>query len=292
MNAEPLFLVPGSWHEWRHWLSAHGPDVVGIIVGLVIARLIFHWLFRRILREAATRAARVRREDPAALLRRADTLLATLDWAFTIFLSFVGSALLLDQFDIQVSALIAGVGVIGLAIGLGTQTLVRDVINGVFILVEGQYAVGDTVTVGGATGEVIEINPRRTVVRDDNGNIHSIPNGSITVAVNRTPALGWLRVEIDVHFADSEDAQRIVSEVCAEFTSERAAALVVPPRIALQKMTDRGEVGIVIIGESRPADRWQSESDLRRRLKRRFEAEHLEMHFPSPGEVGPEDRGP
>ncbi len=279
MNAEPLFLIPGTWDEWRHWFAGHGPDIAGIVVGLVVARFVFHRVFARILREAAARAARVRREDPAALRGRADTLLATLDWGFTVFLVFVGSALLLDQFEIQASALVAGVGVIGVAIGLGTQTLVRDVINGVFILVEGQYAVGDTVSVGGATGEVIEINPRRTVVRDDEGNIHSIPSGTLTVAVNRTPALGRLRVEVEVHFRDGEEATRLATEVCAEMAAESSTALIVPPRVGVQKMVDHGDMRLVIVGETRPTERWRAESDLRRRVKRRFDTEGIEMRF-------------
>jgi len=281
MNVEPLFLVPGTWHEWRHWLSGHGPDVAGIIAGLVVVRLLFHHLFGRVLREAATRAARARREDPVALRRRADTLLSTLDWVFTIFLFLIGTALLLDQFDIQVSALIAGVGVVGVAIGLGTQTLVRDVINGIFILVEGQYAVGDVVTVGGATGEVIEINPRRTVVRDDEGNVHSIPNGAITVAVNRTPALGRVHIELDVHFRETDAAARLAAEVCTGFGREPGARLVTTPRVVLKKMAGRDEVRLVIAAEARPADRWDVESELRRELKHRFGLERVEMHFPS-----------
>lgn len=286
MTWEPLFLVPETWPEWRHWLGDHGPDIAGIMVGLFLVRFMFHRVFGRVLREAANRAARARREDPAALRKRADTLLSTLDWLFTIFLLFVGSALLLDQFDIQVSALIAGVSVVGIAVGLGTQTLVRDVINGVFILVEGQYAVGDMVTVGGATGEVVEINPRRTVVRDAEGNVHSIPNSAITVAVNLTPALSRLRVDVEVPFRESDEARRLVAEVGAEVARDLGDQVTGPPRIALQRMSSDADVCITVVAEVRPQDRWEVEAELRRRLKRRFETEKADLAFLMPGGVG------
>lgn len=281
MNLEPLFLVPGSWGEWRDWLSDNGPDIAGIVVGLIVVRVVFHRVFGRLLREAANRAGRARREDPVAIRKRAETLLSTLDWLFTIFLLLVGSALLLDQFDIQVSALIAGVSVIGIAVGLGTQTLIRDVINGVFILVEGQYAVGDIVTVGGATGEVVEINPRRTVVRDEEGNLHSIPNSAITVAINRTPGLSRLRIAVEVPFRDGEAARALLMEAGAEVAREMRDAVTLPPQVTLQRMSGDSDVRITLTAEARPESRWDVEAELRRRLKRRFEATKIEMTFPS-----------
>ncbi|MCE7928206.1 MAG: mechanosensitive ion channel family protein [Chloroflexi bacterium CFX7] len=283
LNSQPLFLVPGSWDEWREWLESHGPDIAGIAIGLVLVRFLFHRLFARLLREAANRAARARREDPEAVRKRAETLLSTLDWLFTIFLVFVGSALLLDQFDIQVSALIAGVSVIGIAVGLGTQTLVKDVINGFFILVEGQYAVGDTVTVGGATGEVIEINPRRTVVRDSDGNVHSIPNSTITVATNLTPALSRIRVDIEVPFRESEAARALVAEVASALSRTMGDSVTSPARVAHQRMVTDTDVCMTIIADVRPPDRWEVEAELRRSLKRRFEAAKAGLAFPVTG---------
>lgn len=287
MSIHPLFLVPGSWDEWRDWLAAHGPDIAGIVIGLIVIRLVFRGVFGRFLREAASRAARARREDPEAVQKRADTLLSTLDWLFTLFLLFVGLALVLDQFDIQVSALIAGVGVAGVAIGLGTQTLIKDVINGFFILVEGQYAVGDTVTVGGATGEVIEINPRRTVVRDAEGNLHSIPNSAITVAVNLTPSLSRLRFDIEVPFRECETARALVADVGAGLSRDMGDSLAAPPRIALQRMATDADVCMTVVAEVRPQDRWEVEVELRRRLKRRFEAEKVDLAFPVGGATVP-----
>ena len=106
-------------------------------------RLVVTRVLSRAIRSAALRAGRARSEDDALVERRVNTLLSTLGWVFTIFLTLIGLALVLDQLDVQISALVAGVGVAGIAIGLGAQTLIKDVINGMFILVEGQYAAAE-----------------------------------------------------------------------------------------------------------------------------------------------------
>jgi small conductance mechanosensitive channel len=261
-------------HARRDWLVDHGPRVVAIALILLLVDFFFRRVVSRILLNAITRAVRSRREDQEAIRRRADTLAATLNWAFAIFLLFLGSGIILA---------------VGIAIGLGAQTLVRDVLNGLFILIEDQYRVGDMVTVGGATGEVIEINPRRTVLRDADGNVHSIPNSAVSVAVNRTPAQNRLRVEIDVSFRESDEAAVLAAEVCDEVREAHAGALVVPPKVVEQAAIAGGDVRLRIASDARPGERWQVEADLRRRLKRRFDAAGVEMRF-SPGEKGEKER--
>jgi small conductance mechanosensitive channel len=285
MNKAFLF-DPASgtdWQDWmaarRDWLVDHGPRIVAIAVILLLADVLFRRVVSRVLLNAITRAVRSRREDQEAIRRRADTLSSTLNWAFAIFLVFLGTGVILAEVGLNVSALIAGVGVVGIALGLGAQTLVRDVINGLFILIEDQYRVGDLVTVGGATGEVIEINPRRTVLRDGDGNIHSIPNSAVAVAVNRTPAQNRIRVEIEVPFRESDEATALTAEVCNEIGEAHAGALVSLPKVVDQAAIRDGDVRILVAGDARQGERWQVEADLRRRLKRRFDAEGIEMSF-------------
>ncbi|MGH2633871.1 MAG: mechanosensitive ion channel family protein, partial [Tepidiformaceae bacterium] len=202
LTSGALFLLDVTkWSDWRRWwddqrttIGQHGTRIIIIFLLLLGLEILFRHVLRRMFVRAVSRAARVRMEDPLMVQRRADTLASTLQWAFGIFLLFLGVGLVLAEVGLNVSALIAGVGVVGIALGLGAQTLVKDVINGMFILLEDQYGVGDLVTAAGATGTVIEINPRRTVLRDADGNVHSIPNSSITVAVNRTASLGRIHI--------------------------------------------------------------------------------------------------
>ena len=280
MSIEPLFLIPDTSDEWRDWLTDNGLNILWIVVGLLLVRLLVVRVFGRVVRSAALRAGRARAEDPALVERRVKTLLSTVGWVFTIFLALVGTALVLDQFDVQISAVVAGVGVAGIAIGLGTQTLVKDVINGIFILVEGQYAVGDVVQVAGVSGEVIEITPRRTVLRDVNGHVHVVPNSAITVATNMTQ--GFSRINLDVTVAYEEDIDRVVSvldQVCAGLAADRAADFISTPKVVRVDNLGNDGIDLKILGDVRVFKQWELMGELRRRIKNRFDAEGIEIPY-------------
>ncbi len=274
-----LLAITTGVGDWGIWDEGHAVRLAFALGFLVLAAVVFKVFVSKVLSRAIARAVGSRFEDRPALERRVTTLSNTLNWGFRTILVFVAAGLTLSEFGLNVSALIASVGVVGVALGLGAQLLVRDVINGMFILVEDQYAVGDTVTVAGVTGEVIEINPRRTVVRDADGNVHSIPNSAITVATNRTAGLNRFAITLEVPFRESERAAEIVERVCSDLSSERAASLTTPVRLAEQRPGTEALVEIVVVGDAAPKAKWSVESDLRRRLKRAFEAERVEMDF-------------
>ena len=265
--------------DWGIWDQGHAARLLFALVVLLVAAVVFKVFLSRVFSQALTRAVRGRSEERQAVERRVNTLSNTLNWGFRTLLFFVAVGLTLSEFGLNVSALIASVGVVGVALGLGAQLLVRDVINGMFILIEDQYAVGDTVTVAGVTGEVIEINPRRTVVRDADGNVHSIPNSTITVATHRTAGLNRFSVTLQTPFRERDRAAALVERVCAEVANERAEAFLSGPRLVEQKAVAEGVVDLIIAGDARPKMKWSVEAELRRRLKRTFEAERLEMDF-------------
>jgi small-conductance mechanosensitive channel len=271
--------LQGWLDDQKGLIGEHASRLVVIVVLLVAVDLVFRRLLASILHRAIERAARARTGDLTGLRRRAETLIDTLNWAFSILLLFVGVGLVLGEIGLDISALIAGVGVVGIALGLGAQTLVKDVINGMFILIEDQYSVGDTVTVAGSTGEVVEINPRRTVLRDGDGNLHVIPNSAIGVAVNRTASLNRLRVEFDTPFRDADRALELANAIGHEVATELAGQVMTAPRVVSQNVVGSGDVRMVLVGDARPSSRWQVESEVRRRLKRRFDAERVEAQF-------------
>lgn len=272
--------------DWEVWNEGHLARLLVALGFILLTAIIFKVFVSKVLSRAITRAVGSHFEDRVLIERRIVALSNTLNWGFRVLLLFVAAGLTLSEFGLDVSALIASVGVVGVALGLGAQLLVRDVINGMFILIEDQYAVGDTVTVAGITGEVIEINPRRTVIRDGDGNVHSIPNSAITVATNRTSGLNRFTVELDIPFRESDRALEVIERVCAELSTERAAALSSTPRITDRKATADGRVAIKLAGDARPPHKWTAEADLRRRLKRAFETERLEMEFAGAAEAG------
>ncbi len=276
------FLVPSTWEQWRHWLQYDAPDLVTIVVLLAVAHFVFRTVVSRALHGGITRAARARVEDSAAVERRVGTLIATLDWSFTIFLIILGSALILDNLGLNVSALVAGIGVVGIAVGLGAQTLIKDVINGTFILIEDQYSVGDVVTVAGVSGEVVAINPRRTVVRDMSGSLHSIPNGAITVATNMTQ--GFSRINLDLSLPGTQDitlAMKLVDGVGEELAKERPGDLLTVPHVLRIEAIGETRVGLKVVGDTRPGKQWELTGELRRRLLERLKAEGIDIFVPA-----------
>jgi moderate conductance mechanosensitive channel len=280
MSFEPLFLIPSSGDEWREWFGDNGINVIGILIGLILVRLLVTRVIGRVIRSASLRAAKARAEDPALVERRVDTLLATIGWMFTIFLALIGLALVLDQFEVQVSALIAGVGVAGIAIGLGAQTLIKDVINGMFILIEGQYAVGDVVNVAGVGGLVIEITPRRTVLRDQNGHVHIIPNSAITVATNMTQ--GFSRINLNVSVAYEEDiahVTQVINDECEKLAADFPMDIIVTPKVLRVDSLGADGIDIKILGDVKVFRQWDLMGELRRRLKARFDVEGIEIPY-------------
>ncbi|MBI5947007.1 MAG: mechanosensitive ion channel [Chloroflexi bacterium] len=280
--------------EWPVWDAGHLVQLVIILLALAVLAVVFRMAVSSVLSHALVRATRFRFEDQPALKRRADTLAAVLNWGFRVLLGFVGVGLVLSELGLDVTALVASVGVVGVALGLGAQMLVRDIINGLFILLEDQYAVGDQVTVAGVSGEVVEINPRRTVVRDGEGNVHSIPNSAIVVATNRTPGLSRFFVEVRVPFRESDEAAALMATVAAEVAKENPGVMPEPPRIVATRAEGASMAIFRIAGDATPARRWSIEADLRRRLKRRAEGARLDLEFEdgASGARPPEKQGP
>lgn len=271
-----LFLVPSSWAEWKGWFRDGAPQLVGIIVGVVVVLFLLRSVTSRILHRAITRALGIRREDAEAIERRTNTLVLTINWLLSLFIVFVGLSLALDNLGLNVSALVASVGIVGIAIGLGSQTLIRDIINGTFILIEDQYRVGDVVTIAGVSGTVIEINPRRTVLRDGSGSVHSIPNSAITVATNQTQ--GFSRVNIDIlvpYEADLSRAIAIIDSVCAEISVTRLHDILVQPRVQRVDAFQADGVVVRVSGDVRAGAQWAIAGEIRLEVKLRFDAEQL-----------------
>ncbi|MBK6561874.1 mechanosensitive ion channel family protein [Candidatus Amarobacter glycogenicus] len=275
----PFLALTQSIEHWGIWEDGHVARLLFALGFLVILAVVFRVFVSRVLSRALARAVSIRLEERAAIERRVRTLATTLNWGFRVLLVFVAAGLILSEFGLNVSALVASVGIVGIALGLGAQTLVKDVLNGMFILIEDQYAVGDTVTVANITGEVVEINPRRTVLRDSEGNVHTIPNSAITVATNRTAGLNRFVIELEVPFREADQAAAIVNRVCLELAAERGNELTAHPRLVQQEALPGGQVGLKVAGDSHSAAKWSLEADLRRRLKRAFDAERLEMEF-------------
>jgi small conductance mechanosensitive channel len=189
----------------------------------------------------------------------------------------------LPELGVNVTPILASVGIAGIAVGFGAQSLVKDVLTGLFILVENQYSKGDVVTLAGISGQVEEVGLRRTVLRDLDGIVHHVPNGEIAVASNLTQE--WSRVNMNVSVAYGEDLDKVF-EVINRVGHELAADAEFGPLILKAPQVLRvdafGESGIAIkiLGDTEPIRQWEVMGELRKRLKKAFDEEGIEIPFP------------
>lgn len=192
---------------------------------------------------------------------------------------FIGVALMLSDFFSGISVAMASVG--GFALGFGAQSLVKDIINGFFILFEDQFGVGDHVTLGQFTGMVETIGIRTTVIRDFTGDIHLIPNGSIIEVTNHSK--GNIRFMVDVEVAYEEDIEKItilLENVCKSFKVENEENIEEPIEILGVNSLNASGVTIRIIGRSKPLTQWKMERDLRKKIKEALDEEGIELPYP------------
>jgi small conductance mechanosensitive channel len=189
-------------------------------------------------------------------------------------------------FRVDLGPVIAALGLLGLGIGLGLQNLVRDVVAGVFILVENQYATGDFVEIAGVAGTVEELGLRRTVLRDVDGTVHSVPNGQIVVASNRTRA--WGRIIVDVPIKDpadlgrAQDLARAAADSIAAETGWTERFLEAPTVTGVLSMTGGGvllQAQAMVVA----VDRRSAAAELRRRIVTAFAAEGIALGDLPPG---------
>jgi len=283
MNAPP-FLFPNSGDDWLRWLENDAAGLISIFIGLVIFWLLLRFLVSRGVRRVMLRAEAARYDDPARAGRRTSTVIAAANWGITTLVVFIGFALVLDNVGLDVTALVTSAGVAGLGLTFGAQQLVRDLINGSFILGENQYQVGDSVRIAGVSGTVLDVNPRRTLVRDANGHVVTVPNGQIDVATNMTR--DFARVNLDVTVGYVEDIARvrgIIDALCEEAVAARPADFITTPKVL--RVNELGEAGAIlkVWGDVKPFAQWDIQGDLRARIIERFRAEGIEMPPAPPG---------
>jgi len=266
----------------NRWLAHHGGKIalllvlgLAIILGATIA-------IPKVIKAAVLRSRAGQTEEE--LNKRADTLSEVLTTSVQVIIILVFAFMLLSEVGINIAPILAGVGIIGLAIGFGAQSLVKDIIAGLFILVENQYRKGDVVKIADVSGLVEDINLRRTVLRDMDGIVHVVPNGEIRVASNLTKE--WARVNMNVSVSYDTDLNRaisVINRVGEELAKDPqwAPFILTPPKaLRVDNLGDSG-VEIKILGDTKPIKQWDVMGELRLRLKKAFDEEGIKIPFPT-----------
>jgi len=190
---------------------------------------------------------------------------------FIVVIAFLMS---LGHLGLDIGPAVAGLGVVGIAVGFGAQSLVRDYLNGALILIENQFARGDVVRLAGVAGTVEDFTLRRTTLRDLDGVVHTVPNGEIHVASNLTRV--WSRINQDVTVAygtDIDKAIEVVDNVGREMAGDPVwkRRVLEAPRVERVQSLEPNGVTLKILGTVRAADQWAAAGDLRKRLPRRVQ---------------------
>jgi small-conductance mechanosensitive channel len=263
------------------WFLAHGLMTIVILVVGIVLWIVVKKTIPPLVRRVMSRPQKG--ESREGLRRRANTLEFVFLGLSRIIIVLLVIFMILSELNVSVGPILAGFGAILLGVGFGLQYLVRDLIAGVFILMENQYRVGDVAKVADVTGLVEEINLRKTVLRDLDGIVHHVPNGEIRVASNYSRHFSRVNLNISVAYGtDLNFAIKVINRVCEEMSKEEKWSKVfqsVPQVLRVDSLGDSG-IDIKIIGNVKPLEQWSVMGELRLRLKNEFDKEGIEIPWP------------
>jgi small-conductance mechanosensitive channel len=279
------------------------PVVLIAVVAFVLlraARLFVHGIVKALMDREATEGT-AQELSAVELKKRMDTLDGLGANVLQFFIVIIAGLMVLRSFGLDIGPAIAGLGVVGVAVGFGAQHLVRDYLNGALILIENQFSKGDVIRAAGVSGTVEDFSLRRTTLRDLDGVVHTVPNGEILVASNLTRV--WSRINQDVVVAygtDIDAATTVVDEVGKAMVADPIWKRRVLEAPRVDRVAALGEYGVTlkILGTVRAPDQWAAAGELRKRLLAAFKEHGIEIPRPQrvilsrePGGPQPPDEG-
>jgi small conductance mechanosensitive channel len=268
------------------WLLDPGlPILLIVVIALVVIRLaslFVRGLVKALLDREATEGT-AQELSAVEIRKRMDTLETLGTNVIRLFVFLIALVMILGELGLDIGPAVAGLGVVGIAVGFGTQSIVRDYFTGALILIENQYSKGDVVTIAGVSGTVEDFSLRRTTLRDLDGVVHTVPNGEVHVASNRTRV--WARINQDVTVAygtDIEKATQVVNDVGTAMAADPAwrRRVMEPPHVErIEALAEYG-VTLKVLGLVRATEQWAAGGELRKRLLAAFATHGIEIPRP------------
>jgi moderate conductance mechanosensitive channel len=260
------------------WLST-----TGLRIGVIIAVTLLSLAAVRLLIVRSKRRLGPPEKMGIERAKRTETLAKTVENVLSIAIVLAAILMILRQAGIEIGPLLAGAGIVGLAVSFGAQNLVKDVINGFFILLENNMNVGDVVQVAGKSGTVERIALRTTVLRDLEGNVHAVPNSEILTITNMTKEWSRAVLEIGVAYREDIDAMIDVLRGIGEGLARDPVfgPLIVEPMeiLGVESFGD-SSVNIKLMFKTRPVKQWQVAREFRRRVKKTFDEKGIRLPYP------------
>lgn len=259
------------------WLFSSGLHILLVIILTWIAVKIIKKLSGRLIQLVA------QQKDDGEFQKRMQTLGAMVRYVLLFAVIAVAVMIVMKELGIDIGPVLAAAGIVGLAVGFGAQSLVKDIISGFFILLEDQIRVGDVVNIGDKGGLVEKVSLRTTVLRDLAGNVHYVPNGHINVVTNMTK--DYSRYVFDIGIAYREDVDeviKVIKGIDEELRSDPEFKDDILEPIEILGLDQFADSAVVIKARTTtlPIKQWKVGREFNRRLKKRFDELNIEIPFP------------
>jgi small conductance mechanosensitive channel len=270
-----------TWEDTAHWLLGPGLRIVFVLGGAFVLSRVLHMLISRIPMFVAAR------EGPQAEIleraKRTETVTRLVQTLRTVLIMGVASLIVLRELGVDITPILTGAGIAGLAVGFGAQNLVRDVISGFFLILEDQVRVGDVAIINGKGGLVEAIRLRTIVLRGLDGTVHVFPNGAVSELSNMTKDFSYYVIDVGVAYKESVDrvmeVLRATGEELRMDPAYRDRILSPLEILGVDNFADSAVVIRVRI-KTVPIQQWNVGRELRRRIKNAFDAQGIELPFP------------
>ncbi|WP_339919794.1 mechanosensitive ion channel family protein [uncultured Flavobacterium sp.] len=262
------------------WLLTSGLKIVFIVIGsLILNKVIITFIEKGV--RIAVRPDGISSKD--AEEKRENTLIQIFTTTSKIGLMTIAGLMVLQEFGVEIAPILAAAGIVGLAFGFGGQYLIRDIISGLFIILENQYRVGDIVNFDNAGGTVQEISLRKTTLRDLDGTVHHIPHGEIKKVSNLSKDFSRINLDMGVGYSSNlEHVITVINKVGNEIANDplwKDNIILAPQFLRVNDFAD-SSIMLKILGETLPSKQWEVTGELRKRLKVAFDDEGIEIPFP------------
>lgn len=262
------------------WFLNHGFKIVIILIIAFVLEKISCSVISRAIR-VTVRSNHFRNKEEER--QRENTLTQIFTWTARILILVVALLMILPEIGIAIGPVLASVGIVGLALGFGGQYLIRDIISGLFIILENQYRIGDVVDFDGTSGEVTRITLRMTTLKDMDGNIHHVPHGEIKKVTNMTKDFSKVNLNIGVAYeTDLEQLEDVINTVGLSLTQDpdwQEKLLSAPKFLRVQDFADNAII-VKIVADTQPTYQWAITGEIRKRLKIAFDRAGIQMPYP------------
>ena len=262
------------------WLFSSGIKIIAIVLVAYLIRRSIGIFIERIIRKIVIPDHFLSKE---AEKKREDTLIRIFSASASILIWILALLIVLQEIGFAIGPILAAAGIAGLAFGFGGQYLIRDLISGLFIIMENQYRINDVVCFDGTCGLVEDISLRMTTLRDLDGVVHHVPHGEIKKVSNLSKHFARVNLNIGISYnSDLEKVISVVNKIGQELADDLAwkEFILKPPQFL--RVDDFGDSAIIIkiLGETKPLKQWDVTGELRKRIKIAFDKEGIEIPFP------------